>query len=455
VSEAREAREQAADAATSKVVGWLEAELGGKVVSIERQARWRPVWWAEVESSEGPLSLCVRGDRIDTEYTWSMEHEMRFQKTLADLGMPVPNVYGWIDEPRAYVMDRVPGRDNFTGSSDEERDQVVDEYLQALAAIHTLDLAPFDAAGIDRAASPEDSGRVGARRMIRMYRNQKVRPDPFTEFALGWLERHPAQSHGREGPVVWDSGQFHHEGGHITGVIDLELGHVGDPMMDLAGWRMRDSIVPFGDFARLYDRYGELVGEPVDLDAVQLHHIFFTLSNQLAFSHAVKDPPPGSDFATNMQWCNETNLYVTEGIAEYLDVELPTVEMPEPTRTRVSSVHQHLARSLRGLQIDDEYIRHQVRISFRVAQHLARYDEIGPAVEEANLDDLVPVLGHRPDGWEEGDAELERFVLADADGAHDEVLLGLFHRRNLRAQMLNAPAGSAMARHNPIQPFAR
>ncbi|MGD9797673.1 MAG: phosphotransferase family protein [Acidimicrobiia bacterium] len=453
MSDASEARAREADAATARVVAWLESELHGRVRSIERQARWRPVWMLDLETGDGVLELCVRGDRIDTQYTWSMEHEMRFQRTLADLGMPVPKVYGWIDEPRAYVMDRVPGRPDFAGSTDEERDQVVDEYLQALAAIHTLDLAPFDAAGIDRATTPDDSGLVGARRMIRMYRNQKVRPDPFTEFALGWLARHPARSHGREGPVVWDSGQFHHADGHVTGVIDLELGHIGDPMMDLAGWRMRDSIVPFGDFARLYDRYGELVGEPVDLEAIQLHHIFFTLSNQLAFSHAVKDPPPGSDFATNMQWCNETNLYVTEGIAEYLGVGLPTVEMPDPAPSRVGPVHQHLARSLRAMQIDDEYIRHQLRISFRVAQHLARYDEIGPAVEEANLDDLHELLGHRPASWEDGDAELERFVLADTEGRRDEALLALFHRRNLRAQMLNAPAGSAMARHNPIQAF--
>ena len=125
-----------------------------------------------------------------------------------------------------------------------------------------------------------------------------------------------------------------------------------------------------------------------------------------------------------------------------------------PRRSRVGPVHQHLTRSLRGLQVDDEYVRHQVRTSFRVAQHLARVDEIGDAVEAANLDDLHALLGHRPDTWEDGDGELERFVLADATaGGHDDELLALFHRRNLRAQILNGPEGSAMARHNPIQPF--
>ena len=31
------------------VTRWLEREMGGQVVSIEPQARWRPVWYAEVD----------------------------------------------------------------------------------------------------------------------------------------------------------------------------------------------------------------------------------------------------------------------------------------------------------------------------------------------------------------------------------------------------------------------
>jgi hypothetical protein len=47
---------------------------------------------------------------------------------------------------------------------------------------------------------------------------------------------------------------------------------------------------------------------------------------------------------------------------------------------------------------------------------------------------------------------LEDFVLAD-DGTHDLALIHLFNRKLQRAQALNGPAGSAMARHNPIQRF--
>jgi hypothetical protein len=255
---------------------------------------------------------------------------------------------------------------------------------------------------------------------------------------------------------VWDSGQFHHQNGHLVSLIDLELGHLGDPMMDLAGWRMRDSVIPFGNFAEIYDRYSNLVGEPVDLEAIQLHHFAFTMSNSLSFSDRLRNPVPDTDYMTYLQWCNETNLYVTEALGEYLGIELPAVEEPEPRPNQTSNVHEHMVRSLRAIQTDDEFLRYNIRTLFRLAGHLDRYNDIGAATERADLDDLEALLGDRPDNWLEGEAALERFILADAKaGRHDEELIPLLHKRNLRAQMLNGPPGSAIARHNPIQSFRR
>jgi hypothetical protein len=348
----------------------------------------------------------------------------------------------------------VPGRNDFAEASDEERRAVVDEYLQILARLHSLDLRPFVEAGIVRAPSPGASGRIGMARYERVYRSTKRHPEPFTEFCLAWLRRHPPESRGREAPVVWDSGQFHHAGGRIEALLDLELGHLGDPMQDLAGWRMRDTIVGYGDFAKLYDRYAELRGEPVDLEAIRLHHLGFALTNQLAFGAALRDPTPDSDLMTNLQWCCETNLFATEALAEILGIEVPAVERPEPRDARAGAAHEHLVRSLRRLESDDELVRYKLRIAFRLARHLQRRDEIGDALDEADRDDLRALLGSRPSGWREGEAALEGFVLADAEvGRHDEALVRLFHRRNLRAQMALGPAGSAMARHLRIQPF--
>jgi hypothetical protein len=191
---------------------------------------------------------------------------------------------------------------------------------------------------------------------------------------------------------------------------------------------------------------------------------------------------------TNMQWCAETNIYSMEALAEMQGIELEEVPLPESRISTGAVAHAHLIDWLRnfpaeitgkadragntanapapapaasneaaGLEsadtgLDDEYTRHQFRIFFRLARHLARTEEIGAAVDEANLDDLETLLGVRPATWQEGDAALERFVLED-EGRHDEALIRLFHRRTTRYLMLCGPAGSAIARHNPIPDF--
>ena len=377
---------------------------------------------------------------------------MTFQRILGEHGIPVATVHGWIDELPAYVMDRVGGQEHFPDTTDEDREAAVDDYLAILARMHQLPIQPFEAAGIRRASDPSRAGLIGLERYEEHYRSLKDHADPLLEFFLGWLHRHPLDTNGREAPIVWDSGQFHHADGRIVAVLDLELGHIGDPMMDLAAWRMRDTIVGYGDMADLYRRYEEFADAPVDLDAIRWHHLAFTLSNQLAFSHALKDPSPASDLMTNLQWCAETNLFATEALADELGLELPTVEAPEPRVSNAAQGHLHMVRALRNIATEDRFVQHELRTLFRLSRHLQRRDEIGDQLASADLDDLEEVLGVRPENWEEGEEKLERFVMADK-GRNDAQLLTLFHKRNLRAHMLLGPAGSAMTHHHTIQSF--
>lgn len=444
--------ETAPDAASARIAAWLREHVHGRVVSIDRQPRWRPVWFADVERDGERLQLCIRGDRTDMQPVFPLEHEMRMQTLLHERGIPVPKVYGWIDEPRAFVMERVGGQPDFERATEVERRAAVDDYLQILARMHALDIRPFVEGGIARAPHPSQSGTFGIGRYERCYRAAKKHPDPFLEFCLGWLRRNPPDSRGREAPILWDTGQFHHCNGRIVALLDLELAHVGDPMMDLAGWRLRDTVIGYGRFAELYARYAQLTGVPVDLRAIERHHFAFSLTNQLAFSAALREPVPASDLMINLRWCSETNLFATEALAEILGIELPGVETPVPRPSRAAPAHALLVDGLRSLQTEDEFVRYRLRTLFRIARHAARVDEIGAAVDEADLDDLQRLLGRRPASWHEGEVELERFVLADAAvGRHDEVLVKLFHRRNLRAQLLLGPAGSAMTSHLSIQ----
>ena len=149
---------------TELVRSWLETNIDGTVTSLHRQARWRPVWFADVEVGGETRELVVRGDRTDMPLIFPLEHEMTLQSLLHERGIPTPAVGGWIDEPMAYVMDRVGGQQDFTGCTDDQRASAVDDYLQILARMHALDVEPFAAAGIMRAATREQSASLGLAR---------------------------------------------------------------------------------------------------------------------------------------------------------------------------------------------------------------------------------------------------------------------------------------------------
>jgi aminoglycoside phosphotransferase (APT) family kinase protein len=442
------------NAQTPQVLAWVERHIG-KVISIETQPRWRPMWFIQAQQADGKeIGLCVRGSRVDSLLVFPLEHEMRAQKFMHDHGIAVPKVYGWIDEVGAYVMETVPGSPTFVGMPPEQRDPIMRRYMHELARLHKIDPRLAEAAGITGGKNPAEATVHGISRFEHVYRVQKKRPDPFMEFMLAWIARNPPRPHNRRSLVVWDSGQLHHRDGEFRAVIDVELAHLGDPMMDLAAFRMRNTVLNLGDCDTLYQWYEEESGGPVDMAAIQFHHIFFTLTNALSFHMALAEPAPQSDYMTNTQWCNETNLFALEALAEVFELDLPKVEIPAAIETPAAVPFGHLVRTLRSMEseADSDYLKYKLRTLFRLARHLARMDEIGAQVVERNLDDIGALTGQRPATWQEGDAALEAFVLGD-NGAHDLELMLLFNKRLHRALAMNGPAGSAMTHHHRIQPF--
>lgn len=441
------------DSKLDKVTAWIEKHVGGAVSELTRQARWRPVYFADVTKNGETIPLCIRGDRVDVPLVFPLEHEMLIQKLMHEAGIRVPRVYGWCDDPRCYVMERVEGIAGFDGASEAQRLSVMREYMKLLADLHKLPVQPFKDAGVFHAQDPLDAGTVGEAHFERViFRGTQKRPEPFLEFVLGWLKRHPVDTKGREAVITWDSGQFHQKDGNLVAMLDMELGHIGDPMMDLAAFRMRDTVLRYGPIKQLYAWYEEFSGAPVDMEAIKYHHLFFTLTNLLAFHTALADPTPHSDYMTNTQWVNETNRFALEAIAEYTGVDLPEVQMPEPESTPAAIPFAHMVGALKRIEAGNENAQHEIRTVFRLARHLQRWDEVGRAMLNANIDDIENLVGKRPTDWQDAEVLLEQFILDD-DGKHDLELIELFNRRLQRAQSLNGPPGSAMAQHHPIQRF--
>jgi hypothetical protein len=103
--------------------------------------------------------------------------------------------------------------------------------------------------------------------------------------------------------------------------------------------------------------------------------------------------------------------------------------------------------------VGDEFAGWRTRCDYRLARHLQRLDEIGEAVDAADVEDVATMLGRRVTDRAEADAALLDLI----DGAgpeHDRALFDLCARRLQRWHLTLGPAGSLVVRHPPLQPLA-
>ena len=416
----------------------VELLVGGRVASARSQERWRPAWFVEVERPSGErVSVYFRGDRgVEQHGVYPLEHEYEVMRVLEAHGIPVPHVYGFCDEPRGIVMEGAPGRPNLATAVDEaERRAVLDHYVEILAAMHRIPLAAFTHLELPVPATPEALALGDLPRWERSYRARKKQPEPLVEFVLRWLHENAPRHRSRATFLAGDAGQFLFDAGRVTRVIDLELAYLGDPLADLAGMMSRDLSEPLGDLSRGFRRYGELMGEPVDLPTLLYHAVRFAIVTPLATAPLVQAPPPGLNYVQYAGWALVYGRCALDAIAQREGIALAPPVLPEPEATRASHAFAHAVALLRGPAAHG----YEADVSLRLAQHLAEVDRLGPALEAQDLAEVSTLLGRRVMSWSEADAALEAFVLA-AEPARTPDLLRLLHRRTLRQEALLRPA---------------
>jgi hypothetical protein len=416
----------------------VESLTGGKIVSAQSQERWRPAWFLEVERPSGErVGVYFRGDRgVEQHGVYPLEHEYEVMRVLEAHGIPVPHIYGFCTTPRGIVMEKAPGRANLATAVDEaERRAVLDDYVDILVAMHRIPLSEFAHLKLPLPATPEALALGDLPRWEKSYRARKKQPEPLIEFVLRWLHENAPRHRSRATFVAGDSGQFLFEAGRVTRVIDLELAYLGDPLADLAGMISRDLSEPLGDLSRGFRRYGEKMGEPVDLPALLYHAVRFAIVTPLATAPLVQSPPPGFNFVQYAGWGHVWGRAALDAIAQRLGLALEPPVLPEPEPTRASPAFAHAVALLKGPAKKS----YEADVSLRLAQHLAEVDRLGPELEAEDIEEVSLLLGSGLASWSEADAALEDFVLGAAPARVPEILQ-LLHRRTLRQEALLRPA---------------
>ncbi|BBZ20744.1 phosphotransferase [Mycolicibacterium gadium] len=426
-----------ADDIGDAVVEWISAMVG-PIRSIERQQRWRPAWFVTAERNSQPVRLYVRGNREGFGFA-SVDAEAAILREMESHGIPVPHIHGVIADGAAVVMDWLPGEADLGSAADaSEIDAVMDDYVDALVRAHRIDPAAFTDIGLRVPTGAHAIALDYFETFVDRYRSFKQRPEPLLEFAIGWLRRNPPTHRSTPQFVLGDTGQFMFADERITGLLDVELAHIGDISHDLAGLRLRNVTEPMGDLGRVLRRYAEVSGEPLDLRSIEFHTAKFALCTPLGVALVLHMDLPLTDIVQYIEWFHQLSLHAIESIARLSDVELAPVSLPEPVRSSYDGVIGGLATMVESLDADPGIAEYQRGAVAKVARFCHRVSEFGAAIDRADLADIEATLELESTDRRAADEALETFIL-HAGPERDAELIPLLHRRVMRQLLLLEP----------------
>jgi aminoglycoside phosphotransferase (APT) family kinase protein len=430
--------------AESEDFSWVERLLDGRVRHAERQVArrhgGRPAWFLEIDSGTKTVACYARMQRPETaDGGASLRREFEILKVLHEAGMRVPNVYAFSESPLAILMECLPGEGDYTLITDTDQRRILDQqFLEELVKLHRLDVRPFVELGLRLPASDAEYVTHDLDIWEGLYRAMVQRPVPLLEFTTRWLRRNvptppdrPVLLQGDTGP-----GQFMFEGDRMTGVIDWELAHIGDPMLDLALIRGRDFYNPGADLAEWFRIYEQLSGANIDWPKLSYYTVKAMAITPLALTGMCQSMFPETDHA---EWYSETATYgraTAQALAEAVALRLSSVDLPDPQPGRLAGMFDVMEANLRGnLMPQEPFGQYRMGLVLRLVTMVRNSDSLNHSLVELELDDLATVLSYRPKNLTKGDESLNALI-QEEDPDRDADLIGYLWRRSIREQRL-------------------
>lgn len=266
-----------------------EKLLGNSVLDVRRLAAGNSrSTWAVVVGGRGTdtRDLVLRHDSgtgplNGTRY--SLRREAAVYRALHGSGLPVPRLHAESDDGATIVIDKIAGSDRWDRA-------LLPPLLRALRQLHQMDVHPL---GEELSADSALDDLVGWEQVHRIKLSD---PSPYAVVAEHVLKaRFPGDPdrlvlcHGDAGPL-----NFLHQDGRITGLIDWEFAHLGDPYDDLAWITVRSWMFGFeleGFAEDVAEHYGE--SDRLDADRLRYWQAVVLLRNLVIVESAIENGAPG------------------------------------------------------------------------------------------------------------------------------------------------------------------
>lgn len=428
------------DADVASLTRWMEEHMGCSSIELHRQRRWRPVWRATAVQNGVKTEFLLKGDRTWPTHPYPLDYEMRMQRTLHENGIPIPAILGMCPTPNTIVMEWVEGgRDpGLIQEAIENASVMTDDrwsaslrYMEILADIHRVPAEKFAEQGADLPTNPYDLALGNYERFHAMTVSQGI-TDPLVEFCVRWLRRNYPRDRSGAAFVTGDCGQFLSNGPEVTCVLDVEIGHLGDPMRDLACFRGRHPIENMGDVPALFRHYERAAGVPLDVDAIAFYTVSFLAEAYYGPLFGLREQGRGGDWVEAAVQVAMIGRRCMEALAEIIGLDLDDIQLPAPAPTPMEDMgFDKLIADLKRLPESEELQAWQRGILVSLPQYLKQRAHYSAWLQDEDLNDLEPLLGHRPADMIEADKSLLRFI-ESAGPEHDAALTRFFHRRTLR-----------------------
>ena len=425
----------------ARLRAFVHEAMGGEIVSMVRQVRWRPAWFVDVLRGGELLHLHLRGDREgDVAIFPELQREADVISVLGEQGIKVPRIHGFGQDPPCILMDALPGSRNMAEApSDAVRSAIARDYMAEVAAMHRLPVAPFVAKGLHLPQGAKEIALVGLEAYMPLYERTKSRPEPMLEFVIGWIRRNVPTHRTQAAFIQFDSGQFHHQDGRLTGLYDFEFSMIGDPMVDIATMRMRNSVEPLGDDFRVLCRhYEKLSGEKIDPAVVDFHTLLFATLGAMQFTGTVGVPRPGDAHSVYLEFDLALRQVMLLAMSALTGVALAPEPLPKDRTGDNAPLLAKLADTVARIDTASALEASRKDAAAQLIEWLVRSDALGAEMRERNLADVSVLLGRRFEEWPEAESALETYVRS-AGPEQDQPLLRLFGAIEGRRVQLYGP----------------
>jgi aminoglycoside phosphotransferase (APT) family kinase protein len=424
---------------------WLSQIGGGEVTRLDRHIARREAWIADIKRPDGSvMEGFFRVDRAPrADDPWSLKKETGIVLALGDTAIPVPKVYGSSDQLACVLFERVPGRADLQNVAAPQQRAVMENFIDIVADMHTLDLSKLKLPDMPLPATAYDCA-LGEMDLVLRHWSAFVAThrDPLMTYGIDWLRRFAPKRVERISLVQGDTGpvNFMFEGNRVTAVIDWEWGHLGDPMEDLGNICVRDFWNPSGGVADLFPRYERRSGIPLDLDAVRYYRVQQQMRGMVPCACATIQAKPHEPLAWGLAYRYVGDRATCEAIAEAMGITLQLPEFPRDDGKRdpmAEAASWALSHDI-APATSTAFAKSRTNDVDVLVRCMERVSRLGPLLERIECEELGALLGKRPTNLDAGLDALDAAIKAHA--LQDEPVLQYLSRRAYRAEWLYLPS---------------